>query len=206
MGKFKVNGDIESTGAISATNGFSGNASSATKLATARTIRTNLASTSTASFDGSANITPGVTGTLPVGNGGTGATSFTSGYVLLGGGTGAINVKNIHVNYSAGTTSTVGYEELVVGNSTAAGTAGNTYGRLAIYSQKNAGIYLVAADATSWSYTNTLPAVSGTLLNTGNYTSYTVKKDGTGASGTWGISITGSAGSVAWGNMPIPYK
>ena len=53
----------------------SGNAGSATKLATARTIRTNLGSTSTASFDGTANVTPGVTGTLPVINGGTGNTS-----------------------------------------------------------------------------------------------------------------------------------
>ena len=40
-----------------------------------------------------------------------------------------------------------------------------------------------------------------TLLDSNNYTSYTVKKDGTGASGTWGINITGSAGSVAWGNV-----
>ena len=39
------------------------------------------------------------------------------------------------------------------------------------------------------------------VLDSNNYTSYTVKKDGTGASGTWGISITGSAGSVAWGNV-----
>ena len=30
-------------------------------------------------------------------------------------------------------------------------------------------------------------------LTTSNYTSYTVKKDGTGASGTWGISISGNA-------------
>lgn len=52
-----------------------GNAGSATKLATARTVRTNLASTSTASFDGTANITPGVTGVLPVANGGTGLSS-----------------------------------------------------------------------------------------------------------------------------------
>lgn len=49
----------------------------ADKLATARTIRTNLGSTSTASFDGSANITPGVTGTLPVLNGGTGQTDLS---------------------------------------------------------------------------------------------------------------------------------
>ena len=58
-------------------------ADSATKLSTARTIRTNLASTSTASFDGTANITPGVTGTLPVGNGGTGITSNPSVLVNL---------------------------------------------------------------------------------------------------------------------------
>lgn len=40
-----------------------------------------------------------------------------------------------------------------------------------------------------------------TILSTENYTDYTVKKDGTGATGTWGINITGSAGSVAWGNV-----
>lgn len=64
------------SGVLSSTGGFKGsldgNASSATKLATARTIRTNLASTSTASFNGTANVTPGVTGILPVANGGTG--------------------------------------------------------------------------------------------------------------------------------------
>jgi hypothetical protein len=39
------------------------------------------------------------------------------------------------------------------------------------------------------------------VLDSNNYTSYTVKKDGTGASGTWGINISGSAGSVAWANV-----
>lgn len=61
-------------------------------LTTARTIQTNLASTSAASFNGSANITPGVTGTLPVANGGTGATSLTANNVLLGNGTSALQV------------------------------------------------------------------------------------------------------------------
>jgi len=51
---------------------------SAATLTTSRTFQTNLASTSTASFNGSANVTPGVTGTLPVANGGTGATSLGS--------------------------------------------------------------------------------------------------------------------------------
>ena len=66
------------------TGALSGNASTATTLATSRTFRTNLASTSTASFNGSANVTPGVTGTLPVANGGTGATSAAAARTQLG--------------------------------------------------------------------------------------------------------------------------
>ena len=56
----------------------------ANKLAVARTIRTNLGSTSTASFDGSANITPGITGTLAIAHGGTGATSASGARTNLG--------------------------------------------------------------------------------------------------------------------------
>lgn len=59
-------------------SGIDGNASSATKLATARTVQVDLASTSSASFNGTANITPGVTGILPMANGGLG--SDTSGF------------------------------------------------------------------------------------------------------------------------------
>ena len=35
-----------------------------------------------------------------------------------------------------------------------------------------------------------------TLLDSSNYTSYTVKKDGTGATGTWGISVSGNAATA----------
>ena len=45
-----------------------------------------------------------------------------------------------------------------------------------------------AAERSSW-------AESAELLHTSNYTSYTVTKTGTGASGTWGINITGASGS-----------
>ena len=54
-----------------------GQAASAVKLATSRTIRVNLASTSSASFNGTSNATPGVTGVLPVDHGGTGVSSLT---------------------------------------------------------------------------------------------------------------------------------
>lgn len=50
----------------------SGNAGSATKLATARTFICNLESTSTGSFNGTANVTLGVSGELPIARGGTG--------------------------------------------------------------------------------------------------------------------------------------
>jgi hypothetical protein len=56
---------------------------SAATLTTSRTFQTNLASTSTASFNGSANVTPGVTGTLPVANGGTGATTLSPNNYLI---------------------------------------------------------------------------------------------------------------------------
>lgn len=51
--------------------------------------------------------------------------------------------------------------------------------------------YREGVGATAWK----------TILTSSNYTSYAVTKTGGGASGTWGINITGSAGSVAWGNV-----
>lgn len=60
------------------------NTALASRLATSRTIRTNLASTSAASFDGSANVTPGVSGVLGLLNGGTGVTNLDALKTLLG--------------------------------------------------------------------------------------------------------------------------
>ena len=62
-----------------------GAAKSAVKLETARTIKVNLASTSAVNFDGTANVTPGVTGALPVARGGTGATTAAAALSNLGG-------------------------------------------------------------------------------------------------------------------------
>jgi len=71
--------------------------SSANTLATARTVQTNLGSTASASFNGSADITPGVTGTLPVSNGGTGATTLTG--LVKGNGTSAMSVAVAGTDY-----------------------------------------------------------------------------------------------------------
>lgn len=63
---------------------YTGNSATATKLATARTITANLASSTAGSFDGSKNITVGVTGTLPIAKGGTGATTAAAARTALG--------------------------------------------------------------------------------------------------------------------------
>lgn len=39
------------------------------------------------------------------------------------------------------------------------------------------------------------------VLDSGNFNGYAPTLTGTGASGTWGINVTGSAGSVAWTNV-----
>ncbi|CBY88577.1 hypothetical protein [Pantoea phage LIMEzero] len=57
---------------------------SAATLTTPRSIRTNLASTTAVNFDGSTNITPGVTGTLPIANGGTGGATVAAAHAALG--------------------------------------------------------------------------------------------------------------------------
>ena len=63
---------------------------------------------------------------------------------------------------------------------------------------------LYAANGTLYFHPNRATATTPggyAILHSNNYTSYTVTKTGSGASGTWGINVTGSAGSVAWGNV-----
>lgn len=62
----------------------------ADKLSPGATIQTNLGSDSAETFTGATGITPGVSGTLPVKHGGTGATTLAQYGVLVGEGTGAI--------------------------------------------------------------------------------------------------------------------
>lgn len=59
-------------------------ANNANKLTTSRKIGVDLSSSSTANFDGSADITTGVNGTLPIAKGGTGATTAETARTNLG--------------------------------------------------------------------------------------------------------------------------
>jgi hypothetical protein len=62
---------------------ITGNAGTATKLATARSFITNLGSASSVYFDGSTDNSHGVTGVLGVGNGGTGASTVAEAKINL---------------------------------------------------------------------------------------------------------------------------
>lgn len=82
-GKVTLNGEVSKadTANSATTAGSATTATTASQLTTARTIQTNLASTTAASFNGTANVNPGVTGVLEVGNGGTGN---NAGYIRTG--------------------------------------------------------------------------------------------------------------------------
>lgn len=75
-----VNLTPDDVGALAA----DGTATSATKLATSRSIKTDLGSETAGNFNGTDNVTPGVTGTLPVSHGGTGATTAAAALTALG--------------------------------------------------------------------------------------------------------------------------
>ena len=76
---------------------------SAATLTTARAFQTDLASTSSANFDGSAANTHGVTGTLAVGNGGTGNTSGNA-TGLTASTSNSIGVGSIELGHASDTT------------------------------------------------------------------------------------------------------
>tara|TARA_R110002126_G_scaffold291380_2_gene451869 strand:- start:3285 stop:5096 length:1812 start_codon:yes stop_codon:yes gene_type:complete len=93
---------------------ISGNAGSATVLANTRTFRIKLDSTAAVNFNGSANVTPGIQGTLGVSNGGTGLTSIST----------LLNSNVTAVSGSSGTfTSTTQNSQF---NSIGVGVAGST--------------------------------------------------------------------------------
>jgi hypothetical protein len=169
---------------------------SAATLTTARTIQTNLASTSAASFNGSANITPGVTGTLAVANGGTGQTTYTDGQLLIGNTTGNTLTKST-LTAGSGISITNGAGSITIAASGGGGTVTSVSGTGTVN-----GLTLTGTVTTSGSLTlgGTLSGVSLTSAVTGTLP---LANGGTGAALTdpnadrilfW----DDSAGAVTW--------
>lgn len=70
--------------------------------------------------------------------------------------------------------------------------------------QWSSGIAFGQSDTHGYLYINYSSAaayIGGGSADKLNWTKNIAFGDGTGASGTWGINVTGSAGSVAWGNV-----
>jgi hypothetical protein len=136
---------------------------SAATLTTSRTFQTNLASTSPASFNGSANVTPGVTGTLGVGNGGTGATTF-----------GAVN--NIPFTSSSGSLTTD--TNFVYTNATSRLGLGTKNPTEKLHVDGN-GLFTGSVNANSLSLTTALSVANGGTNRTTMPAGYILHGDGT---------------------------
>ena len=109
---------------------------SAATLTTARTIQTNLAAATAAGFNGSANVTPGVTGTLPLANGGTGATTTAAALTSLGAASSATTISTTAPLTGGGNLTanrTLALSPATAATATAAGSAGSV-----VYAPDNA--------------------------------------------------------------------
>ena len=117
-----------------------GNAKTATTIATARTFRTNLGSTSAVSFDGSTNVTPGVTGTLPVSNGGTGMSSVANKAVIISQDSGTDTLSGVQMDGSG---------ELLIGGASGPAVSTLTAGTNITIENGDGSITIAAAGGTT---------------------------------------------------------
>lgn len=180
---------------------WSGNAGSATKLAEAKTIQTNLASTSSASFDGSADITPGVTGILPVANGGTGVSSFTANRVIMSGTSTTANLTTRAVTNNTSNTAATASTNIPTMN-----TLFYTLAQINNANQTHA--TNVYAPTTAGTANQILVSAGGTLAPTwkatGNGAAYATSTNGALTFGTLPIAQGGTGktnAADAWTNL-----
>ena len=148
------------------TGSATGVAPKATVLETARTVQVNLATTTAASFDGSANISPGVSGTLPIVNGGTGGTTPAGARGNLGAAASGSNSDiTALTNLSGGITG------LTTGTAAGAGVVGQiletTGGGTVLTTATDANIATLALTAGEWDVMAVVQYVS-----TGNMNGY----------------------------------
>lgn len=79
--------------------------------------------------------------------------------------------------FLAGTTSATGWARIILGNSTGSGTAGNLEGQILLYSTSTS-YHTIKGSATTSVVTHTLPATTGTILNTGTTSITAVQTSG----------------------------
>ena len=126
----------------------------------------------------------------------TAAASYKPTFVS-GAATGGVSIINSYqVNHTPGTTSAVGNTRLVLGNSTASGTANNEEGQIKLYSPGTA-LHTIKGVTISSEAVHVLPSTGGTILNdqTTSYTQ-TVASSATGAYEIGKIKINGTTTTI----------
>ena len=116
---------------------------------------------------------------------------------VTGAATGGVYIIDSYkVNHTPGTTSAVGNTRLVLGNSTASGTANNEEGQIKLYSPGTA-LHTIKGATISSETVHVLPSTGGTILNDGT-TSYTqtVASSATGAYEIGKIKINGTTTTI----------
>lgn len=149
-------------------------------------------------------------------------TNIGDGRIIFGAtsGTGTKGVStadSLKFNFGYGTTSSAGWSEIILGNSTPIGTAGNQYGVIRLYATNDKYVYLRTATAPSASGTIYLPNKYGTialepveLYANGNGTTGTVTLSETSANFTY-LDIyyysvpTASTSTKRYGHTRVAY-
>jgi hypothetical protein len=165
-----------------------------------------------------------VAGTLNIANGGTGATSASQARTSLdvpsSTGSGASGTWSININGSLSGGSVAATTGSFSGGATAVTTAGNYSFRSVAKTDDSSSMiqFTNFAQNTEWALLSvtsakTLNVVStgftfngNVILNAANFNTYAPTLTGTGASGTWGINITGNAATVTNGLTTSNYN
>ena len=164
-----------------------GCSSSTFKLANARKLKTNLSRTADSTFDGSADqLNIPVTGTLPVGNGGTGKSSVTNGNYLVGNGTSALAEKTpAQVLADIGAQKTLSFD----------GTYNASTNKVATVSTVTNAVNALDAEITSTDGTNVQAKVTET---NGKLTAVNITTDNTANKNDAVYYVEGTTGYADW--------
>jgi hypothetical protein len=190
-GNWSTNGSIT---ASSFSGSLTGNAATATKAATLTTARTLTIGSTGKTFNGSANVS------WTLAEIGAAASSHTHAYANS---QGRVVTDYNHANFRVSGM----YGE----NNAATNTPSGSYKALIVAANSDVGLQITGGYTSDnlwfrgWHSSGGTYTAWRTVLHSGNYNSYAPTKTGTGASGSWGISITGSSASCT-GNAATATK